>query len=294
MNKRRKKSYCFNCNTSLGNGDNFCRKCGQENHNKTVEFKHLINDFLGDYLTFDSKIWKSLKLLCFSPGQLTINYSAGKINSYIRPIRLMLFLSLIYVVVFSFQLDHSKPLIENSGIHVGGSQSATASYKYIIQNYENIDVYIEQEKKYDSYLNKALIKGVYNLVGGNKNIFNEALKKTSNLLFIILPFVGLIFKVNFWRNHLFYVEHFVHALHLYSFFFLIAILGMLLSWVLPSLATLLLLFTIFFTYLYFSYKKVYKRSTFITLVKILTTSITFVILLATGFVISLLTTISFS
>lgn len=295
MNKRRKKSYCFNCKTSLGTGDNFCRSCGQENHDKTVSFKMLVNDFLGDYFTFDSKVWESLKLLCLFPGQLTLYYSEGKITSYIRPIRLMLFMSLLYVVCFSLYLDNIEPMISNEDIHVGNENSAQKTYSDVISKYKSVDEYIEKEKSNESTLNRLLIKGIYNLVGGNKNVFNEGLKKTSNLMFFLLPLLGLIFKWSFWRNEMFYVEHFVHALHLYSFFFAVATVGLLFSWVLStSFYIFLLVLLSFFIYLFKSFKKVYNRSRIITLSKVITTSVIFFMMLSIGFIASLIITISIS
>lgn len=295
MNKRRKKSYCFNCNVSLGKEDNFCRRCGQENHDKKVSFIMLVNDFLGDYFTFDSKVWKSLKLLCFSPGQLTSLYSEGQIMNYIRPIRLMLFLSLIYVVCFSLYLDNTDPLISNDGIHIGNEKSAGATYAEVISKYKNIDDYIEEEKSNESTLNKILIKGIYNLVGGNKNVFNEGLKKTSNLMFFLLPLLGLVFKWSFWRSEMFYVEHFVHVLHLYSFFFAVAIIGLLFSWLfsVPFYVFLLVLLS-FYIYLFVSFKKVYNRSKIITFFKVITTTLIFLVMLSVGFIASLIITISIS
>jgi hypothetical protein len=295
MNKRRKKSYCFNCKTSLGTEDNFCRKCGQENHDKKVSLKLLIKDFLGDYLTFDSKIWRSLKLLCFSPGQLTLLYSEGKITDYVRPIRLMLFMSLIYVISLSLYLDNTKPIMSNSNIQVGEEASVLDTYSNIVTNYEGVDDYIEKEIKEKPYLNKALTKGVYNLVGGNKNVVNEGLKKTSNLLLFLLPLVGILLKWAFWKDKQFYVEHFTHALHLYSFFFMLSIIAILLSWLfsIPYYAFLFVLIS-FYIYLYLSYKKVYERSWLITFFKVLTTSFSFLFMLFIGFIVSLIITISLS
>lgn len=289
MHKKRKKSYCFNCTTSLSKEDNFCRKCGQENHDKKVSFKLLVNDFLGDYLTFDSSVWRSLKLLSFSPGQLTLLYSEGKITSYVRPIRLMLFMSLVYVVCFSLYLNNTEPLMANENIHI----TVQENYVYVVQNYESIEDYIEKENKEDSFLNKALIKGVFNLIGGNKNIFNEALKKTSNLLFFLLPLVGIILMLAFWRNGFYYVEHFAHVLHLYAFFFMLSVIGMLFSWLfsMPFYAFIVVVVS-FYIYLFFSYRKVYKRSILVTSLKVITTSLMFLLTLSLGFLVSLIITIS--
>lgn len=292
MNKRRKKSYCFNCKTSLSLDDNFCRKCGQENHDKRVSFKTLIDDFLGDYFTFDSKIWRSLMLLCFSPGQLTLNYSKGELTNFIRPIRLMLFMSLLYVVSLNFFIDGLGFKITNDSISINENNGGEL-YLNISKNYGSLNSYLEKEMSDDSYLNRALVSGLYRITASGKNVFNEIVKQTSNLLFFLLPFIGLIIKVTFWRDKKLFPEHFVHSLHLYSFFFLIFSLGLLFIWLFSgSYIGLLLIFLIFYVYLFLSYRKVHKRNFLITFSKVVSSTILFFILLTFGFVLSSLITIS--
>lgn len=293
MKKRRKKSYCFNCNNALSREDNFCRKCGQENHDKKASLKSLVNDFLGDYFTFDSKIWRSLKLLCFSPGQLTLHYSEGKVTDYVRPIRLALFLSLVYVVSFSMFLDNTAPLIPNDGVMLNDELSAEERYVEVIKNYSSIDEYLEEEKPKESALNVLLQKGVLNIVGGNKNIFNETLKKSANLLLFLFPVLGLVLMASFWRNKMYYVEHFVHALHINAFFFLTFSIGVFISWAFSiSMVVIPLVFVLLFIYSVLSYKRFYNRSYGVTIYKVLINSAVYLSILSIGFLVSLIITIS--
>ena len=94
--KRRKSTSCFNCATPLVHRENYCPECGQENHNKQASTTILIKDFLGDFWSFDSKLFRSLKPLLFQPGKMTSDYLDGKRQKFIPPIRLFLFLSFIY------------------------------------------------------------------------------------------------------------------------------------------------------------------------------------------------------
>lgn len=94
--KRRKTTSCFNCETPLNNRENYCPSCGQENHHKQASVVILIRDFLGDSLSFDSKLFKSLAPLVLQPGVMTEDYLNGKRQKFVPPIRLFLFLSFIY------------------------------------------------------------------------------------------------------------------------------------------------------------------------------------------------------
>ena len=90
---------CKNCNTKLEVGFKYCPNCGQEHKDKVVHFRQFILDFLGDYFTFDSLIIRSVKPLLFNPGFLTKEFIAGRRVRYIPPLRMFVFISIIFFLV---------------------------------------------------------------------------------------------------------------------------------------------------------------------------------------------------
>ncbi|MEM9896389.1 MAG: DUF3667 domain-containing protein [Bacteroidota bacterium] len=64
-----------------------------------VQFKEFVLDFLGDYFTFDSLIFRSVKPLIFMPGFLTLEFISGRRVSYIPPLRLFIFISILFFIV---------------------------------------------------------------------------------------------------------------------------------------------------------------------------------------------------
>jgi hypothetical protein len=90
---------CKNCETNLKTEFQFCPKCGQEHKDKVVHFKQFILDFLGDYFTFDSLIIRSVKPLLFNPGFLTNEFIAGRRVRYIPPLRMFIFISIIFFLI---------------------------------------------------------------------------------------------------------------------------------------------------------------------------------------------------
>jgi len=96
--EERKEKVCLNCNTQL-NG-RYCHVCGQENLEPKESFWHLLTHFVYDVTHFDGKFFSTLKYLLFKPGFLATEYQKGRRASYLHPIRMYVFASAIFFVVF--------------------------------------------------------------------------------------------------------------------------------------------------------------------------------------------------
>lgn len=93
--------HCSNCGTVLQEGFKYCPNCGQE-HKEKENVKLLFSQFLSDYFTFDSKIGRSVIPLVVKPGFLTLEYLKGKRIHYIPPLRMFIFLSIIFFILLGF------------------------------------------------------------------------------------------------------------------------------------------------------------------------------------------------
>ena len=70
------------------------------------EFMH---EFIGHYVALEGKLWKSLGLLLFRPGRLSLEYIKGKRVRYVQPLRMYLTFSLIFFAVLKFGGFHANP-----------------------------------------------------------------------------------------------------------------------------------------------------------------------------------------
>jgi hypothetical protein len=79
---------CLNCGAALAGP--FCHQCGQHVyvHRTLTAFFH---DFAHGVLHFEGKIWRTLPLLAWKPGELTRRYIDGQRASFVSPIALFLF-----------------------------------------------------------------------------------------------------------------------------------------------------------------------------------------------------------
>ncbi|MBK7946182.1 MAG: DUF3667 domain-containing protein [Flavobacteriales bacterium] len=89
---------CPNCEHPMQADAAYCAACGQAAVGDNT-FKAFLHQFLGDYFTFDSKITRSLKPLLLKPGELTLEYMRGRRQRYIPPVRLFIFLSVLFFLV---------------------------------------------------------------------------------------------------------------------------------------------------------------------------------------------------
>lgn len=100
------KNNCPNCGHPLEPADRYCSNCGQATFHED-DIRSFVQHFLSDYFTFDSKIFRSIWPLFSKPGFLTIEYLKGKRASYITPLRLFIFTSIIFFLLLSL-LDQSE------------------------------------------------------------------------------------------------------------------------------------------------------------------------------------------
>jgi hypothetical protein len=88
---------CLNCGTPL-TGD-YCHACGQHRHvHRTLTA--FFHDLLHGVLHFEGKVWGTLPLLAWKPGELTRRYVEGQRARFVSPIALFLFsVFLMFAVV---------------------------------------------------------------------------------------------------------------------------------------------------------------------------------------------------
>lgn len=98
---------CLNCGTEVQG--KYCHVCGQENIEPKESFWQLIQHFFYDITHFDGKFFASLKYVLFRPGLLPLEYAKGRRASYLNPIRMYVFTSaFFFLIFFSFSGDWQK------------------------------------------------------------------------------------------------------------------------------------------------------------------------------------------
>lgn len=115
----RKEKSCLNCGAAIYG--RFCHVCGQENIEPKESFWHLVTHFVYDITHFDGKFFSTLKYLLFKPGFLSHEYLRGRRASYLHPIRMYVFTSAFFFLVF-FSMKK-----EDEVVRINGPESTTAA-----------------------------------------------------------------------------------------------------------------------------------------------------------------------
>jgi len=147
----------------------------------------------------------------------------------------------------------------------------------IVNDYSNFSIALEDFGKYSSkeileiykvegFYKRLLVQQKYKMIQSGKGFIPFVMGKVTWVVFFVLLLLSLIFKVLYFRTDFLYLEHLVFAIHLSSFFLIIAsiftffsenTIGELLPWTLLVMAT----------YLFIAMKRVYKQPYWITIPK---------------------------
>ena len=105
---------CLNCGTELIGP--YCHGCGQAAH----VHRHLMaffHDLAHGVFHFEGKVWRTLPMLAWRPGELTREYIDGRRARYVSPIALFLFSVFLLFAAVNLEGEH---LPEHSTVTVNG------------------------------------------------------------------------------------------------------------------------------------------------------------------------------
>jgi len=121
---------CENCHQAL-NGP-FCANCGQSTDSTLKYFWVVIMHLLDDIFSFDSRASRTLWPLIARPAFLTNEYFAGRRVHYVPPLRLYLFISIVFFITLKFFVTAD----DGSAININNKEEVTTQVKTHIKQLE--------------------------------------------------------------------------------------------------------------------------------------------------------------
>ncbi|PJJ53165.1 DUF3667 domain-containing protein [Hymenobacter chitinivorans] len=323
-----KLSACANCSYSFPaeQPDEFCPRCGQQNQEVSLSLGHVTEEFLEGIFHFDSKVFRTAKLLLFKPGELTKRFLAGHRMPYVPPIRLYIFISFVFFFLLSMSIGHSssrpsKELMQNNRLRAAADSARQSSSgpaniivfdKYddriglngmdfrqaeLISLSENptsarIDSAIRSRKLEPTFMRRLMLRQtVRTLDMSPDEMTRKWLKNLPLLMFVLMPLFALLLKGLYRRQRQYYLSHLIFSIHFHCFVFVLFILNLGVGLFTSSDSMDLLLMLLPAVYFFLALRNNFGQSVGKTLAKVLLMMTSYGVVLFTGMVLSVLVSV---
>ncbi len=261
--------FCLDCGAALGG--KFCSVCGQKNESLRRGLKDLALELVHHPL-IDTKLWRSLLPLLLRPGALTEEYLAGRRTRYIRPLKLYLTISVTFFALLTLLVPQERYVRFDSTqkpAEAGVGQKPREGFHFPIR-------WLDERFQ----RNSEALEGPEG-AGARRTLANRISGFIPKMVFVLLPFSAVLFKLFWWRRY--YVEHLVFTLHLHSYAFAAGMLQFL-HWA-PVTGVLLVWSTI---YVVLAFKRVYRDGWWKTLAKAVGVAFAYLLLFSAAMLVTTL------
>ena len=200
----------------------------------------VVGDFFRETFEIDSRVLRTLKLLFFKPGQLSIEFARNRRARYVSPIRLFLFMSFLNLGVTALAISNDWYSRSFSGMSDPSSyreptqeqieavlakldSEATGRLQEILAREPDdlgratLSTYIALEGVGGLSYPPFVYRGLISLYHDPEALMDRFLRRASPVIILSLPFYALALAVVYFGRRRFFVEHLVLTTHLLTF-----------------------------------------------------------------------------
>ena len=218
-------SDCPNCGTKVSR--HYCHECGQETVLHPPSTREFLHEFIGHYVALEGKLWKSLLLLLFRPGQLTLEYINGRRVRYIQPLRLYLTFSLIFFAVAKYGGHDAVPAPAGQGHAPAAAHGEAAKQGGLVREDapgEIVEGTVDLRKSIGSvneHWGEQADRFARMSPAERDKVMRTAFGSyVPYAVFLMMPLFALYLKILYLGSGRRYGEHLLFALHVNAFAFL--------------------------------------------------------------------------
>lgn len=244
---------CRNCSAELAGP--YCAQCGQHAHESARSLHVLFHEAWHLLTHLDGRLWRTLVLLLFRPGRLSLEYFADRRARYVPPFQLYFVISVAFFGLAALsnsgssthdltptdraqlnsqlQQPDTPTLVTDSVAVMTAEHGVTPQLAAQLCRHVTIGV-----SRLDPRL-QAVCRRQF--ADGGRSMMHEFGSLVPKMMFVFLPLMALVMLALYHTPQRFYVEHLVFFLHLQSDLFLVLILRLLLldlATALPAFGTL--------------------------------------------------------
>ena len=245
--------HCANCGAERSGA--YCSRCGQNDRNYQRALPPLVSELLREAFELDSRLVRTLKLLMFKPGALALEFSNNRRASYVSPIRLYLFVSILFFFFLSLGTElgtddgQERPQVQVQADEVEDADTGTLlslldeerarRANEILSRSENSIarlILLQLASDLQSMERESIEPAFIYLLGEGVDALYEptsvARQFMDNLgvgMFVMLPVYALLLKLFYPFRRRYYVENLVFSTHLHTFVYIVFLGQMLFS-----------------------------------------------------------------
>lgn len=235
---------CANCGSRRT--DRFCATCGQNDRDFRRSLPPVISDLMREAFELDGRLVQSFKLLLLKPGQLSLEFSNNRRSSFVSPVRLYLFTSILFFFVLSATTNIGESLaveVRDAAVLVDDDADAIQRFLGSLNHEQRVKAerglakedsfsragLLALSEEYSEHIESGAEFGrvqrfiyhrVVDALTDPQRMLVQAVDNIPVAFFFLVPFCALLLKVVFWSSRRYYVEHLVFTLHLFSVSFL--------------------------------------------------------------------------
>ena len=236
----------------------FCAECGQNDRDYRRSSWAVVGDFLRETFEIDSRVFRTLKLL-IKPGRLSAEFSRNRRASYVSPVRLYLFASVIYFFAISQgwgggsvePMPTPQPVATSDEVGIAGGSSGSSPA--IQAQIDILRAWMPPEtgSKLDDIMQRPggpeLVAGFLQVTGGlverlpdessrlgrvwlavgiefmhDPGFFRDGIVGSISVgAIFFVPVAALMLALIYYRKKRYFAEHLVLQIHIQTFSFLV-------------------------------------------------------------------------
>ncbi|MDC7807121.1 DUF3667 domain-containing protein [Luteimonas sp BLCC-B24] len=223
---------CPNCGAPLQGA--YCAECGQRRLlDADRRLGPLLGQLFGAFTNFDNRVWRTFRALFFRPGRLSSDYIAGRRARWLPPISLFVIANLLFFLApslsdFTLPFDDQVPGPLALAARDDADRLSPATRARIEQWPGQLHSHVTARWVQARVANRDAAARARTdgrtgyTVADYARAYNARAVPISKVLIILhVPFVALVLAAAFRRRPLYFAEHLVVALHLFTFYVLL-------------------------------------------------------------------------
>lgn len=188
---------CPTCGTAFMG--HFCYSCGEKRvSTNDLTLRNYAQTLLEDFTHLDSKLFRTIRLLLTRPSELSAAYITGRRSAYLKPLQVFLLVNLIFFLVFSGN-DAFAPLL-------------AFVYKTDMQLWNGLPI--------KTWVDTYAAKRGMSVEAAISIMDTEISNLTKGMLYVFVPFLGLVFWGLFYKQNRLFLCHLIFATHWFAFLIL--------------------------------------------------------------------------